>query len=545
MVLVLSLTDRLICKDLNAVSDKVTLNEQWDITINETQYTDITLDSFSFDTVKKGDNIIMERTLPTDWTLEEPALCLHIRQTTVNLFVDDTLIYTYGQERAEQGKTVGSGIQLINFSNAYKGKELKIVLHVTEDHAFSNFDPIWLSEWSNSYRFIITENRLPFFLGSFLIVFGVAVTLILIFAVALSKKYANILCLSLFSICVGIWTLCYHNVVLIFSIPLYSISLMEYMSLLLAPLPIIGYMYTYVKQLNSNFLMRCYNILFTVQLLLTVITIYLHTKDIIHSAQMLTYYHILFTIHAFFFSYVLYKGTQVHQRRKYLYSIGLIIVIACILYDLIFYILNRYFGIQIFKLKGASSLGIIIFIAILILDLYHEVTLKMMEEQEKALLIKRAYTDELTQINNRTFCSEYMNKLQSDDNNNYTVITFDLNNLKKTNDTYGHVMGDLLITTAAHVISEAFSTAGIVGRMGGDEFIAILPTKDITQIETLLCTFNQLIDATNEHKPDLHLSISYGYATCTDVTEHNIEKVYQLADRRMYECKRKYKEQYI
>lgn len=541
MVLVLYLSDHLLTKDLDDISDKIILDDNWDININNEHYENVNLKTFRFDSVGKGDKIIMKTTLPDTWKFEETALCIHIRQTTVDMFVNDELIYEYGHDRVSLGKTVGSGIQLINFSNDYKGRELKIVLDVTENRAFSTFDSIWLSEWNNSYRFIITENRLPLFLGSFLIVFGIAVTLISIFAVVISRKYTNILCLSIFSICIGLWTLCYHNVALIFSIPLYSISLLEYMSLLLAPIPIIAYMYTYVKQLQSRKLMQCYKFLFTVQFLLTSITIFLHTKDIVHCAELLIYFQILFAIHSFYFTYVLHKNINQNRQRRKLYSIGLLIVMSCIVYDLLRYSFNRYIGLQIFNLRGISSLGIIIFIAILILDLYNDITLKMMEEQEKAILIKRAYTDDLTQINNRGFCSEYMNKLQADDTSQYSIITFDLNGLKKANDTYGHVKGDLLIKEAANVISEAFSSSGVVGRMGGDEFIAILQTTDKNQIEALVCIFSNLIDDTNKTKTDLNLSISYGYATCDEVSEQNIEKVYQLADDRMYEYKKKYK----
>ena len=225
------------------------------------------------------------------------------------------------------------------------------------------------------------------------------------------------------------------------------------------------------------------------------------------------------------------------QKRK-LYSAGLFIVLACIVYDLLVYSLNRYVGLEIFTLNGISSLGIIIFIAILILDLYYDITSKMMEEQEKAILIKRAYTDDLTQINNRGFCSEYMNTLQAENNSNYTIVTFDLNGLKQANDTYGHSKGDLLIQKAASVISDAFSGSGVVGRMGGDEFISILKTNDKNKIEDLIYLFNNLLDETNKINTDLNLSISYGYATNDEVEEKNIEKVYQLADNRMYECKK-------
>lgn len=541
IVTVLCFADILLRKDLDVDSDRLLLNSNWNITINEQLYENVNLDSFRFDAVNKGSRIVMERTLPDDWDFENTAITLHIRQTTVDLYIDNECFYEYGHERVELGKTVGSGIQLINFSNEYKGKEFKIVLNVTEDLAFSSFDPIYLSEWNDSFRLVISENRLALFLGAFLVVFGIAVSLVSIFAVISSKKYANILCLSCFSIFMGLWTLCYHNITVIFSIPLYSASLLEYMSLLLAPLPIVGYMYSYVKQLQSKGMMLSYWILFGAQITVSVVTIVLHTTDTIHSAALLPYSQILFVVHAIFFTYVLLKNSRLNLKRTILYAIGFAVIISSIVYDLIIYVINRYAGLQLYSLKGVSSLGIITFIGILIIDFAHDITSKMMEEKEKEMLIKRAYTDELTQINNRTFCSEYTNTLQSEISQTYTIFSFDLNDLKKVNDTHGHTKGDLLIKSAAAVISETFSSSGVVGRMGGDEFIAILPTSAKSQIEKLTADFNSRIINANKNNPDLHLSISYGYAASTEIEERNTEKVYQLADDRMYENKKTYK----
>lgn len=533
--------DHLLTKDLNTDSERISLNDNWNITINEQLYEDVSLDSFRFDAVNKGSIIVMETILPRSWNYEEAAMTFHVRQSTVTMYADDELFYEYGQERREQGKTVGSGLQIINVSNDYQGKTLRIVLDVTENLAFSSFDPVYISEWSNSYRFIITENRLALFLGSFLVIFGIAVSLISIFAVISSRKYVNVLFLACFSIFMGLWTLCYHNIVIIFAIPTYSVSLLEYMSLMMAPLPIIGYMYSYVKQLENRNILLCYKILFGIQILLSVITIVLHTTDIAHSAALLPYSQILFVIHSIFFTYIFLKKSRQDSRKHLLYTIGLIIILSCIIYDLIIYVFNRYAGLHLYNITGVSSLGIITFIGILILDLAHDITLNMMEEKEKALLIKRAYTDELTQINNRTFCSEYMTGLETEGTHNYSIIAFDLNDLKKTNDTNGHTKGDLLIKTAADVISKAFSSSGIVGRMGGDEFIAILPDNNETRLQELITDFNNLIIKANTDNPELHLSISYGCATSDEITENNIEKIYQLADNRMYEYKQNYK----
>ena len=73
----------------------------------------------------------------------------------------------------------------------------------------------------------------------------------------------------------------------------------------------------------------------------------------------------------------------------------------------------------------------------------------------------------------------------------------------------------------------------------GDGELFVLETDEESQIELLLSTLKKLIDATNIITPDLNLSISYGYATCNEVIDRNIEKVYQLADKRMYDISTK------
>ncbi len=133
-----------------------------------------------------------------------------------------------------------------------------------------------------------------------------------------------------------------------------------------------------------------------------------------------------------------------------------------------------------------------------------------------------------------------MNKLKEERDFKYTVLCFDVNNLKTVNDTCGHAKGDLLIRSAAEVIAKTFEPHGFVARVGGDEFVAVIRTADETEISLLVEQFLQDIADKNRTVTDMNLSIAYGYA-CGSQSEHDIEKVYQVADDRMYEKKRKMK----
>ncbi len=533
--------DGLLSSEYSAVSRYLTLNDAWDIAINDDSFQNVSLDTFRFAPVKKGDTITMERTFPADTDCIGHALLLQIKQAAVTVSIDGEPIHQYGQERIERNKTVGSGYLPVDLPDDYAAKTLKLQFTVAENKAFSSFEPIRVYEWKNIYRIILTENRIPLFLGCFLTIFGLVTCCITFLAMLFSQKFTRILCISLFSVCIGLWTLCYYNVLLIFTMPLYTISLLEYLSLYLAPIPLIIYMREDAFALKRPAICTIYWVLFAVQLLATSVLLALHTIDLVHCAATLKYMQVLILCHLIFSAVVEFMNLRISRQLIHrLFLIGMLVLSGSVCYDLVFYYFNRYLGIAISSTKGIASVGLVIFIAMLLISFYLDMTQKMMQEKERDFLIKSAYTDELTQIHNRRYCMEYMTRVREMENPDYTVFCFDLNNLKTTNDTYGHAQGDILIRSAADVIINAFEPHGIVARMGGDEFIAIAETNNPEEISAMIREFRDNIAQKNEEIPDLHLSIAFGYASCSP-KEYNIEKIYQIADDLMYENKQKMK----
>ncbi len=532
--------DKLITKDYTAISRYTDLDNLWNITINDELYSNISLKDFRFNTVSKGDIILMQRQLPDSWQSVESALRIRIKQAALEVFIDGQLIYEYGYNRYREGKTVGTGYQFIDFPDSYKGKTLVIKLLVTEDNVFSKIGPVRIYNWKDAYRTVITENRIPLFLGCFLLVFGLVTGVITIIMLAVSTRFLKIFCVSMFSICMGLWTLCYYDIVLVFSIPLYAISLLEYVSLYLLPIPMTVYMYNDVLSLENKFLKALYWPLLTIQVIFIAIAMVLHTADILHLAATLQYMHIIIMCSLVYFSMVLIFNLKTNKIKNKFFLAGMFFIIICIAYDLAGYCMNRYTGYNPFSLKGVSSIGVTVFVFILIIAFYIDITKKALQETERNLLLKNAYTDDLTQLNNRRYCKEYMHKINKDKLPGYTVFCFDLNNLKIMNDTYGHARGDTLIKSAASVILQTFGSYGAVARMGGDEFAAVLEISDEEKIQTLLTKLNENIDKKNKEIPGLGMSMAYGYA-CGKNNGNDIEKLYQAADNRMYEHKEQMK----
>ncbi|MDE5825074.1 MAG: diguanylate cyclase, partial [Lachnospiraceae bacterium] len=300
------------------------------------------------------------------------------------------------------------------------------------------------------------------------------------------------------------------------------------------------YIYEEVARLKYKPLQVFYRIFLAVELIAVSFTIVLHALNLVHLAGMFKYMQIIMLIGLLFFLLVLIMNLKLSRYESRLSVVGLLIVIGCVAYDMFGYNSGRYFGRDYFKIRGVTSIGIMLFICILFVSFYIEMTQKMMEQKERDFLIKSAYTDELTQLNNRRYCMEYMNKLKEEQNFKYTVICFDLNNLKIVNDTYGHAKGDVLIRSAAEVIAETFGDYGVVARMGGDEFVSVIGTADQDKLTFLMEQFTRNIDKKNHMIKDLNMSIAYGYASGSQ-SDSDIEKVYQIADDRMYEKKKQMK----
>lgn len=533
--------DQMLTDDYSEVKSYVLLDDSWDVRINGETFHDVCLKDFRFPAVKKGDRITMKRRLPQEWAVVEGVLRLSIRHCAVQVFIDEGLVYEYGYDRLAQHKTVGSGFQFINFPHDYKGKTLTIEYYVSENKVFSRFDSMRLYEWENAYRALMTENRLPWFLGCFLFVFGLVGSIMTMFALVVSRKYLRLLCVSCFAICMGLWTVCYYRVISIYAIPLYFVSLIEHITLYLAPLPLIIYMGDEVRELRQKAFHIIYRVIVCADIALLAAAMALHAKDIVHLAAMLPYM-VVFMILCLAYFFVVIVMNLKGKASNRLYLAGMLIIVVGTVYDLVSYNRERYFGnTSMMAVKGASSAAFMVFVFILIFSFYIDLTQKMMQETERNSLIRSAYTDELTKLHNRRYCIEYMNRLQEEKDSRYTVMCFDLNNLKKTNDTYGHAKGDILIRSAAEVLSQTFGEYGVVARMGGDEFISVLNLADREKVAALLERLRQNIEQMNRQIEGLDMSIACGCA-CSRESNGNIEKVYQIADNRMYENKKQMKE---
>jgi diguanylate cyclase (GGDEF)-like protein len=95
---------------------------------------------------------------------------------------------------------------------------------------------------------------------------------------------------------------------------------------------------------------------------------------------------------------------------------------------------------------------------------------------------RNAITDKLTNLHNRNFLDAYLeNQIEAANltNQEISVIMVDIDHFKTLNDTYGHVVGDHILTFFAQLLKRCIRKTDRIVRYGGDEFLVILPSTDI------------------------------------------------------------------
>ena len=128
------------------------------------------------------------------------------------------------------------------------------------------------------------------------------------------------------------------------------------------------------------------------------------------------------------------------------------------------------------------------------------------------------------------------------ENRELTIVMMDLNNFKFFNDMYGHPVGDTVLRTVAHCLRETCRPTDIVGRYGGDEFIALLPSTGAQDALELCRKISERIERESFDSDDqdgrrIPISLSFGAAIYPHDGATTLDLL-SAADANLYEAKR-------
>lgn len=156
-------------------------------------------------------------------------------------------------------------------------------------------------------------------------------------------------------------------------------------------------------------------------------------------------------------------------------------------------------------------------------------------------LIKLTRTDALTGVANRSALFEHGEEMVANfakQPTEFSVLLLDLDHFKKINDNFGHQVGDKVLMIVSQLVQETMRSRDVFSRLGGEEFVALLPFADSNKAKAIAMRINDKIAQYDFSSLMIQskITISIGVATM----EHNkmsFDDVLHCADLAMYQAK--------
>lgn len=516
-------------------------NEGWTVKLNNgTIYENVNLDNLHLPVTNSGSQIVLTNTLPDDLE-DDRTMLVYMVHSVVDVYIDGEKVYTHGREEFKDGKMIGFGNEFVTIPRESAGKEIKIYIFVTEDNAFSTISaPVFYNE-ATIYKDYLWEKRLPLVVAVSLIVIGGCITVVTFFSFFKSYSMDKLFCIGVFSLSIGCWSLSNYNLAFLFTDSLGAKSSLEYMALYMILLPLLFYFRVDVLERSVKWEMFTYYTLVLVEIQILVISLITHFFDIVHFPAYVRIYQIFMIVAGLFIIYLLIMDMKEKRSHKILiWGFAGILLIA--LRDLVVFNITKYTtsgGVE-GQYKSYIAVAALLFVVTLFIDFLYEMRKRLYTSAQTDLYVKLAYYDVLTDLYTRRKCDEIFAELDKKSDSKYSLIMFDLNNLKVTNDIYGHEEGDKLILRFADILRNTFNDGEALIRMGGDEFLAIINNCDIDTIKKKLAEMDANIVKANSEYAKVRISVSYGFCTSEEVETCETRHVYKFADKRMYEQKEQY-----
>ncbi len=520
----------------------VQLEEGWTVSSGDNVYHPEVLSSCKIGLVNKEDVLVLTKTLP-DYILSPATIHFRTILSSTVVYLDDEIIYSFGDDYVARNLMLPKYQHFVFLPDDFAGKTLRIEITAHENNAFSGISPVTIGNHEEISRNMVQNNRLPLAIGVFLVVFGQVLIILSPYLIFTAQHDYSIAFSGFISVFLGLYILSFNDLFWLFSDQPSFYTFIEYFSLFAIPAAILGFL-TGAHQIYNPIIGI---ILWIVNLGFSLITALLHILNFVHICHFVQVLHFLGLIEGV---YIIISLTLIMIKRNkangYFFSnnasasmliLGLILFLTCSVVDIIkFNILKFISAGEVNTSINFMTVGALMFMICLVLNYFFHCTESINEATLKQELEGLAYTDSLTGLFNRSKCEVALTELKND----YTIISIDLDYLKYTNDNYGHASGDKLLGGFADILRNSFTDATLIGRMGGDEFIVILPYIDKDRIERDLACFVDLMDYRSSLDKPIKYSASYGTANNRDVeggVPMTPQNVYLLADTRMYQMK--------
>lgn len=459
------------------------------------------------------------------------VLCLQSYHQGLRAWVEGASVYMYGQgDEVAFGRAFGNVWNLIPLSQAQAGRELTLELtNAYTEHSVTVY-PMLLGSRSTVLFDLLGQNLgvLIFCSGGILLGFIFLLATLLLKLRGLDYNRRSFFYLGLFILFASVWVFTDSKLPQFFFHNKAVFYLLSFYSFLLLPVPLLLFLQDFCPHHRRIITGLCWAFLLNFG-----VTVALSTANVVDILFLLASCHLLLFITTFCCA-----GLCLHEERKYhnrdVHLILWGIVILCIFglcALVVFYFSDHSDNSRFFRY------GMVVFIALLSASAIKRSLAILKENMAADTYHKMAYRDIMTGLANRAAFEKDLSELANSQIDPLALVVFDLNGLKHVNDTWGHRAGDVLICGAAKCLLQVFRDEGECYRIGGDEFVAVVPGQGEPEILQTLARLPSVLEAYNKGCT-APVDIAWGYSIRRGPQE-DIKDFFQRADDWMYQNKRK------
>ena len=461
----------------------------------------------------------------------EGSLVIYTVHQEVEVYIDEELVYSIkpGEDNYFSG-AVGCGWAKIHVNTMDEGSRVRILLRPLYQSGISNKPLIYYGSFEAICTDTIKSGVPLLAMGAIAVLVGI----VFIIFVLVNRKNREIdlsvAMLGIFSIFAGLWKICDVPVTpLIFGHP----QVLSAIAITSISIMALSYLF-FVRNQFSSKKRRSWDVACTLCCLSCAAVVVLQLLGIADLRQTITLCHATTLIMIVFLIYMIIREirrTELSGKLKITVFCCLVILLGTIIDLVAYYVSNE---------SGSMIFGMLAFlIYVLVMGSYTlKETMFLINRGKKAQKFEQmAMHDVLTGLYNRAYYAEYLKTYNVQQSDCY-VVTFDVNNLKLCNDTFGHDCGDRLLQNSANIMKQAFGDKGDCIRMGGDEFTVILRHISREELQECLNRFRQLIEEFNEEHPEeFPVHIAFGEAFYDDGADYDFSDTMRRADKKMYQMK--------
>ena len=453
----------------------------------------------------------------------ENSLIFYQVHHSVELYLEGELVYslTPGAE-ALSGGTVGCSWIVFPLWENDGGKELRVVMTPLYDEVKDRVPEFFVGSSYEVLRNQIVEDFSDLILGSLVVIAGIVFAVISLATMVIYRSTNSLLYLGCFSAFMGLWKLTdIRSATILFP---QNPAQVAAVSLIMLPMAATAFAF-FVQEEIGHGRYRFLNFVCIFSACVTIGELLMQAAGIRALRENLIFSHgvILLTVLAVGWIVILEMVRHKPSRKIVITSVCYILCIVATVSDILF-----------FYLSGSSNN----IASTLMIFLVYNVIMGILAVRE---LNQEVNIDFATGLLNRSRCNELILD-QAPVAEQTCFMMFDLNGLKRINDTRGHEVGDRLISGFAKVLRSAMPTQAFLGRYGGDEFIAVLRKCNTDFAEKLLADIASKVEKHNEANRDFTISYSVGYALSDAYPECTMLMLLEEADYQMYRDKKAYYE---